>query len=185
MSRYPAARDKFHYFCDTTLAAVKAEAAERGVAVRDLATTLTLLVAAPQLVAAAQVGDGAVVLSDWRGSPIALTLPKAGEYTNETTFLVSPGALKEVQVAVWRGVPTHVAAFTDGLQRLALKLPEGVPHTPFFDPLFRFVESDSAEEEAQSRLIGFLASRRIRQRTDDDLTLLLAARLGNGLGDPC
>ena len=28
--------------------------------------------------------------------------------------------------------------FSDGLQRLALKLPEGTPHAPFFTPLFRF-----------------------------------------------
>jgi serine/threonine protein phosphatase PrpC len=165
--------------------AVETQAAQQRAAVREFATTLILILAAPRLVAAAQIGDGALVLADGRGQPIALTRPQQGEYINETPFLVSPGALEQVQVAFWRGVPTHLAAFTDGLQSVALKLPEGTPHQPFFDPLFRFVESATDEEEARGKLIGFLASPRLRQRTDDDLTLLLAAQLDDSPGDLC
>jgi len=165
--------------------AVEALAAQRKAAVRDLATTLVLVVAAPQMVAAAQIGDGAIVLGDGMGELITLTVPKSGEYINETMFLVSPGALDQMQVALWRGVPAHVAAFTDGLQMVALKLPEGTPHAPFFDPLFRFVANATEEAEARGKLVDFLSSPRIRERTDDDLTLLLAARLENDPGDPC
>jgi hypothetical protein len=156
--------------------AIEAEAPVRDVKIRDLATTLILLMAAPELVAAAQVGDGATVLGDHEGEIVALTTPQNGEYINETTFLISPGALETVQVKVWRGAAAHVAAFSDGLQMLALKMPEGIPHAPFFSPLFRFVATMTNQIEAQEQLASFLRSPRVRARADDDLTLLLAAR---------
>ena len=106
---------------------------------------------------------------------IALTVPQSGEYINETTFLISPDALDKTQVTVWRGTPAQVAVFSDGLQMLALKLPEGTPHAPFFAPLFRFVAQMTDEVEAQEQLKAFLHSPRITERADDDLTLLLAA----------
>ncbi len=165
--------------------AVEIEAAARSMAARELATTLLLLVAAPELAAAAQIGDGAVVLGDGQGKPLAHTAPKLGEYINETTFLVSPGALDEAQVAIWRGTPAHVAVFSDGLQMVALKLPGCTPHAPFFDPLFRFVQHATDEDKARGKLIDFLVSRRIRERTDDDLTMLLGALVDNDHGDPC
>lgn len=112
---------------DTVVAAAQA----RAVPTQDLATTLILLVATPVLVAAAQIGDGATVLGDGDGHLIALTTPQIGEYLNETTFLTSPKAIETAQVNVWRGVPAHLAAFSDGLQMLAVKMPEGTPYAPF------------------------------------------------------
>ena len=155
--------------------AVEAAAAEREVSPRDLATTLIVVIATTEFVAAAQVGDGAAVVSDSTGDVLALTAPQSGEYINETTFLISPDALDKTQVTVWRGTPAQVAVFSDGLQMLALKLPEGTPHAPFFAPLFRFVAQVTDEVEAQAQLTDFLRSPRITARADDDLTLLLAA----------
>ena len=153
--------------------AVKAEAAARQVEVRQLATTLILVVATPDVVAAAQVGDGAAVLNDSDGNIIGLTTPQSGEHVNETFFLNSSRALKKAQFAVWRGTPTHLAILSDGLQRLALKMPQGVPHRPFFAPLFSFVSDQPESTEAQEQLERFLGSQRITDNTSDDLTLVL------------
>jgi len=162
---------------ETARAAVESEAADRDVPARELATTLIVALAAPGLVAAAQVGDGAAVcLVD--GELHALTAPQQGEYANDTCFLVSPGALAAAEIVLRRETCSHLAVFSDGLQRLALKLPEGAPHPQFFAPLFRFVSDAADEEEAVRHLADFLVSPRVRERTDDDLTLLLAARLG-------
>jgi len=54
-------------------------------------------------------------------------------------------------------------------------MPSGEPHQPFFSPLFRFVAQVTDETVAQEELMEFLQSPRVTQRTDDDLTLLLAA----------
>ena len=153
--------------------AVLAEASARQVEVRQLATTLILVVATSEMVGAGQVGDGIAVVQDREGNIIGVTTPESGEHVNETTFLNSRRNLKHAQLAVWRGTPTHVAILSDGLQRLALKMPSGVPHSPFFAPLFNFVSNIPESTQAQEQLELFLASPRITDNTTDDLTLVL------------
>jgi serine/threonine protein phosphatase PrpC len=154
--------------------AVEVAAEIRQVNSRELATTLILVVATSALVTVMQVGDGAVVVGDGEGNLIALTIPQGGEYANETTFLVSPNALAAAQFCLWHGTPAYLAAFSDGLQRLALKMPEGMPHAPFFQPLFQFMARVTHVHEAQAQVEAFLRSQRVSERTDDDVTLVLA-----------
>lgn len=105
-----------------------------------------------------------------------MTYSTPGEYVNETTFLTEEDALDRMQTSVRRGKPSHLAAITDGLQALALKLPEASPHPPFFAPLFRYIETVDDPKSGESQLHTFLSSQRIQERADDDLTLLLAFR---------
>ncbi|HEX8694033.1 MAG TPA: protein phosphatase 2C domain-containing protein [Longimicrobium sp.] len=161
------------------LEAVHAEAARRGADIRDLATTLIACVAWDGGVAAAQVGDGAVIVATEDGGMRSVTVPTSGEFANETVFLTSPGAVAAAQRAAWRGEARHVGVFTDGLQGLALKFPEKVPHAPFFAPLFAFAAEGGDPREAERQLGAFLSGPRVTARSDDDLTLLLAAR-GHG-----
>jgi len=159
-------------------AALCQEAEQRDLDLRSLATTLALAVATSSWVMAVQVGDGAIVVEEASGALHAVTAPPGGEYANETTFLTEGTFRQNAQRGRWQGEVAHVAAFTDGLQRLALKLPEGTPHPPFFAPLFRFAaDLRISREEAQTQLEGFLRSPRLRERTDDDLTLILANRI--------
>lgn len=154
--------------------AVEAEAVACSMTARDLATTLIIVVATPKFIAAAQIGDGVAVASDGEGNIIALTAPQRGEYINETTFLVSPNALDTAQMTLWRGTAANIALLSDGLQMLALEMTDGRPHVPFFSPLFNFMADVTDEAEAKDQLVAFLRSPRITERTDDDLTLLLA-----------
>ena len=160
---------------EQALAAVLDKAEDLNAPGRDLACTLILVVATGELVVAVQVGDGAVVIGDDQDKITSLTVPDRGTHANETTFLVSPHALETAQIKVWPGAIAHLAIFSDGLQRLALNMPSGEPHQPFFSPLFRFVAQVTDETVAQEELMEFLQSPRVTQRTDDDLTLLLAA----------
>jgi hypothetical protein len=160
------------------LAAVEEEARRLGAAPRALATTLIVAAADAGGVAAAQVGDGALVVDDGGGMR-ALTLPVTGEFANETVFLTTPGALQDAQHARWAGRPLHLAAFSDGVQALALRRPDHAPHAPFFAPLFRF----AAATPDAGELAAFLAGPRVTARADDDLTLLLAVR-GEGPSPP-
>jgi serine/threonine protein phosphatase PrpC len=163
---------------DAILAARKAvedEAAAANKQIQDLATTLIVMVASPEVVAVAQIGDGVAVAKDSAGNLLALTLPDSGEYINETTFLTSPGALETAQMRLWREAIVNVGVLTDGLQMLALNMVIGEPHKPFFFPLFDFVANSQDKTVAKEQLVKFLGSERITQRTDDDLTLIIAA----------
>jgi hypothetical protein len=157
------------------LDAVECEAASRGAPARDLACTLSLAVARPAMVAAAQIGDGAVVVADRDGKIFALLRPVAGEYLNETTFLISPAALDQIQFACHTGEISRLALLTDGLQMIALNIADGEPHAPFFTPFFGFIAAAEDEAKGREELAAFLGSNRVQLRTDDDLTLLLGA----------
>jgi serine/threonine protein phosphatase PrpC len=163
---------------DAILAAKKAvetEAATCDKQLQDLATTLIMMVATPEVVAVVQIGDGLAVAKDSMGNLMALTIPDSGEYINETTFLTSATALDTAQMRLWRTEIVNVAIITDGLQMLALNMVVGEPHKPFFFPLFEFVANTEDKTEAKEQLVKFLRSDRITQRTDDDLTLIIAA----------
>ena len=155
--------------------AIEVEAAVQEVEIRELATTLILTLATSDFVAVAQVGDGAAVVEDKQGKIEAITQPEQGEYLNETKFLIGFDAVETAQINVWQGEPAHLAVFSDGLQMLALKMPEGTPHKPFFSPLFQFISTVTDQTDAQEQLESFLRSPRVTQRTDDDLTLILAS----------
>lgn len=154
--------------------AISKGAGDRGATESDLSTTVLVVMAIHELVAVAHVGDGAAVGMYRDGTIRALSIPQLGEYVNEAYFITMPGALENAQVTVHRGGITHLALMSDGLQMLALDTPGFVPHVPFFSPLFRFVTDSVDNADAQSQMSALLRSTRVRERTDDDLTLLLA-----------
>jgi hypothetical protein len=154
--------------------AVEEEAVACGKQTIDLATTLIIMVATPEGAAVAQIGDGVAVAKDFQGNLQALTMPDSGEYINETTFLTSDNAIETAQLRLWRQPITNIGLLTDGLQMLAINMAVGAPHKPFFLPLFDFVANAEDKPVAKEQLVKFLKSERITQRTDDDLTLVLA-----------
>lgn len=148
-------------------------ARRRQVEPRELATTLIVMVATPYGAAAAQVGDGAAIVMNSERDLLAITAPQRGEYINETLFFTSPDYLKSMQFALWQGNVAGLCVISDGLQLLALKMPDSTPHPAFFAPLLQLLEASDDMRDAEAELRNFLGSDRIRQRADDDLTLVL------------
>lgn len=156
--------------------AIMQESAQRKVDPRELATTLLLLVATPIWTAALQIGDGVIVATGPDDAIRPITLPSDREYVNDTTFLTSDDAMERPQCVV-RQVPIQRAALlSDGLQRVALRMPGFHPHRPFFAPLFKYAEDCAANGAPADELAPFLRSPQITEKCDDDLTLVLAVR---------
>ena len=153
------------------------ESKRLGVDVRQLATTLLLAIHTGSLLAAAQIGDGAMVVSKGPGAYATIITPQRGEYANQTNFLTSSDAIAKLDVRTARvGDNTHrLAMFTDGLQNIVLNSADDSPHAPFFDPVFAWMRSQPDADGADRKLAAFLESPRVTNRADDDLTLLLAA----------
>jgi hypothetical protein len=160
---------------ETARQAVEAEAARCQCPPADLATTLLIAIAGDDILSACQVGDGAIIARLPDESLLAATRPLPGEYINETTFLTSNNYLAATQFATLRQRINGMILLSDGLQMLALKMPDGTPHLGFFAPLLQFAAL-ADPGRAQDQLQGFLQSPRIIRRADDDLTLLLAVR---------
>jgi len=168
-----ASKDQLVSALERAQSALQHDAENRGAEIRDLATTLILVQATPDFVAALQVGDGSAVLDDRRDGVVGLTKPQAGEYINETMFITAEDAMDQAQTVLHEGRISGGAVFSDGLQMLGLKMPEATPHAPFFDPLLRFVGAATDAAAADEELKSFLRSPRVTSQTTDDLTLVL------------
>ena len=146
---------------------------------RDLACTLIVAVASERLATAAQVGDGAVIAFNIdRGSARTLCAAHSGEYANETTFITSrtrPHRIASVGHASGYGYDA-LALITDGLQNLALKMPEREAFLGFWNPMLRDLAQTSEPEAVPGRLHAFISSERVQSRTSDDVTIAIAAR---------
>ena len=159
--------------------AVHSHARRAGKPARDYACTLLLAVASDRFVSGLQLGDGAVVTAT-AGGLERLTPGWRSTYAGETVFLTSPGAAGLASVASRPAAEVSgIALLTDGLEPVATDLASGRPFGPFFEPLFRFAAGslDAGLQAGRTRqLEALLGSDRIRSRTHDDTTLLLAAR---------
>lgn len=154
--------------------AVIQTASSRKVAPRELATTLILMVALPGVAVAAQVGDGAAIVLLDAQNLVAVTTPQSGEFVNETAFITSNNYMDNIQFGIRRGRVQGITAFSDGLQLLALRMPDATPHRAFFAPFFKLVSENEDTWETQQQLQRYLRTDRIKQRADDDLTLVVA-----------
>lgn len=174
----PSSESEWIVLCQSALMSARqtifAEASAMNISYRDMHSTLLLAVATQTYVVGVQVGDGAIVVGD-NGNIQSITQPQTGEHINVTTFITSSDALKTMESVVWRGRTKYIAVFTDGLQMLALKIPAGTAHAPFFSPIFKFVANTTDEIKANNQLKSLFRSDRIRAKADDDITIVLAA----------
>lgn len=153
--------------------ALRTEATRMGVPPRELATTLLLAVLGPAGSAFGQVGDGVMVVRD-KDAYKHVFWPARGEYANTTDFATDQPLALHCSLA---GVIDEVALMSDGLQVLALDYAARAPHPPFFAGLFSEMHrAHTPHRDLAEPLQRFLGSAAVQQRTDDDVSLVLAIR---------
>jgi hypothetical protein len=168
-------RDDALRWCEDVRTRICTAALERDCAVRELATTLSAVVAAPNSTAFFQIGDGGIILRT-HGVYGVVFWPQSGEYANSTNFLTADDFRDKLEFLTVRGRCHDVALLTDGLERLALRFNQQTPHVPFFEPLFKALRSAADVANLSEGLRSFLGSDSVQQRSDDDKTLILASR---------
>jgi Protein phosphatase 2C len=150
-------------------------AAKCGLAARDFACTYIGVLSSAQGTLIIQIGDGGVVVDGGQGLEVPI-IPMSGEYANMTHFITDENAIDVLATKLYSGKITKIAAFTDGIQRLALNMADNTAHPPFFANFFNVLSKStlSQEEQLHDALVGFLNSASVNERTDDDKTLALA-----------
>jgi hypothetical protein len=154
---------------------IYAQAEKQGLAARDYACTLLGVLSSLQGTLVMQIGDGGIVVDIGSGLEVPV-VPMSGEYANMTHFVTDEDAINTLVAKVFPSKAFKVAAFTDGIQRLALNMATNTAHTPFFAPLFQVLSTATIEQEdqLQAALVNFLNSASVNERTDDDKTFALA-----------
>jgi hypothetical protein len=158
---------------EEVLTALHREAHEQDHDLRDLGCTLLVLLATPDWVAAMQIGDGFIVLRSGEAESYQLLFePDKGEFINETVFVTTEGAIDYMDVGVQPCKSPFLCAATDGLERVAIRLQDWEPFTPFFKPFEACLTQLPDQQDRQDYLKTFLESERLNSKTDDDKTML-------------
>jgi hypothetical protein len=148
---------------------------------KEFAATLTLAVLAPPWVGIVRLGDGFVVArarDDSGADQLHLVSfpPPAGEYVNETFFLTSTEALREVEIdCVYDEGLTALLVASDGLIPPGVQRSDGswLPNRSFLDPVLAALTGPRTDPAEVPRL---LLDDRISSLSGDDKTLLVALR---------
>lgn len=146
---------------------------------RNFACTFLGIVSTNQGTLLMQIGDGGIVIDVGNGLEVPI-VPMSGEYANMTHFITDEDAIDRLESRALNKPVLKAAAFSDGVQRLAIQMDTNTAHEPFFAPFFRILASATEEQEdqLQDALLRFLNSDAVNERTDDDKTLALAVLVG-------
>lgn len=156
---------------------IYARADAEGLTARDFACTFLGVLSGARGTLVLQIGDGGVALDVGNGLELAV-VPMGGEYANMTHFITDDDAVTILQTKSYANEVITCAAFSDGLQRLALNMAANTPHEPFFAPFWKGMAkmAPDGEDALTASLVRFLGSASVNERTDDDKTLALALR---------
>ena len=176
------ARQDVLRWCAEARARIEREASGFNCEVRELASTLCAAIVAPTRSCFFQIGDGAMIL---RRSGVygVVFWPQSGEYANSTNFLTSHHLDSQLEFLSIDAACNDIALMTDGLERLALRFDSQTPHEPFFDPFFRALRATDDFTGLNDALQTFLGSQPVRERSDDDKTLILASFIADTTED--
>ena len=147
-----------------------------GIPLREYAATLTIFTQVDGRAAAAQIGDGACVVGTEDGW-LLTSEPQRGQHANETSFVTQEDAIHRMSVSDELTGIRRVMICTDGMMSLTLQQPGNVPHAPYFDGTFSWLENNPSQEKAFNQMERLLLSERVRRLTDDDLTMFQATLL--------
>ncbi|MEQ4719386.1 PP2C family serine/threonine-protein phosphatase [Nonomuraea sp. B19D2] len=138
---------------------------------RNLATTLSVVVASGNHIVAGQIGDGITVLRS-RSNGLMSVSRDRGEYSEFTTFITDNISLPKVHLLVRPLQDVDAFALcSDGLRMLiTTNASTGQPYEPFFADAFELVQQGATTEN----ITEFLST--VNDRTGDDKSLVIGVR---------
>lgn len=153
---------------DTALEHIVAQAANLGLPVQKMSTTLCIAVARPGLAVFAQIGDGIIAVED-AGGISTLLIEDKSEYANATWFIQSNDAFAQAFRSEVRSDVSAFALSTDGMAYKITNIVTGEAYEPFFKGSWQNVKSNADPADLAALLRGIQDD-----QTGDDKTLVLA-----------
>lgn len=146
---------------------------------RDYASTLIGAVVGANQAFFYQIGDGGAVYStgDAQENYRFAIEPIESEYVNITEFLTDPDAEKRLRFRLIGEKIEDLFLFSDGVTNVAVDFQTNKPHEPFLRPMIAPLRRNvSAPNDLDEKLVRFLGSDKMNEKSDDDKTLIIAAR---------
>lgn len=159
---------------------IAAEAERVALKPRDFASTLAAIIADDAGTTVIHVGDGAVAIKSIDSETWSIpSWPYQGEYASTTSF-ITDDPQPRLDFVVMDEPVSAFAVFSDGIERMVLDFANRTPHAPFFDRMLKPVMALSTpgrDADLSKALQSYLSSPAVCERTDDDKTLILGARV--------
>ena len=143
---------------------------------RDYACTLMLVIVDDERWVVQHIGDGAVVGILPDGSAKTISAPDNGEFINSTYPLTNADYLTQLRYSSQDEPLSGVAVLSDGVQPMCINYKTGAAYPGFFTPLVTWLRNLNTFSASNSVLQNMLNSEQFRQKSDDDMTLVLAIR---------
>nr|WP_069207644.1 PP2C family serine/threonine-protein phosphatase [Sphingomonas panacis] len=170
--------DQIHEWLDSIRDRLALVAGKRELTKRQFASTLIALVVRGEELLALQIGDSALVARK-AGRWEAICWPENGEFASTTYFVTDDPEPRLLIIRRAAGDYDAFAAFSDGIESIALHHANREPHARFFDPMIKPIDQATQRGRlaALSAALGrYLDGPAICDRTDDDKTLVLVSR---------
>jgi hypothetical protein len=121
------------------------------------------------------IGDGAALAVESGSGRWTLSDPRNGEYSYETYFFTENDWRTRLRFKLVEPGFDMIFVMTDGVTDIGLKnMSSGpVPFMPFFEPIARFL-AQAERAEGEKALMGTLDTEAVRERSNDDKTLVWA-----------
>lgn len=145
--------------------------------VRDYASTLVGAAIGENHSAFFQIGDGGAVFStsgEAESYQFAIT-PEESEYVNVTEFLTDENASEKLRFVLIEERVEDLILFSDGIFAVAVDYQTNQPHEPFLMPMIAPLRNGTGNN-LNEKLVNFLGSAKMNEKTDDDKTIILATR---------
>jgi hypothetical protein len=142
---------------------------------RDYACTLLVAVLSPDAWHVVHIGDGAVVGIEPTTTVRTLSAPDNGEFINVTVPVTSSDYLQHLRYSHGKESLYGIALLSDGVQPMCINYKNNAPFPGFFQPLIAWLAAfpQHTLADASAGLHTLLDSEKLRQKSDDDMTLVL------------
>lgn len=154
------------------------KARRKGASVTDFLCTLLIAVLGEQRSWFYQIGDGFIVFrEDGPGNNYSqVPYSSIAEYANQTEFVIGYD-IDSLSPFSEHTAVDEIYIFTDGIQRIAFDFAGAHPHSPFFSSLRTMIDGvPDISTDMDGFISAFLSYPRVRERTDDDTSLVIALR---------
>jgi len=143
---------------------------------REYGCTLLVAVIEPTSWHSMHIGDGTIVGLFATSPAKTLSIPENGEYINSTTPITSDDYQVHMRYAEGIEPLDGVALLSDGVTPMCINYKSGAAYDGFFRPLQNWLADAPQLAGIDESLKQFLDTPKMRQKSDDDMTLVIALR---------
>ena len=149
--------------------------------IKEFATTLLFALLSEKGNIFVQIGDGVIAKGDINDLNCVFE-PQHGEYINTTYFATEKNISERFMFEFNSDKIKRLVMHTDGIEIISFNFALKKPHINFFNPIFAMLDEfnkSGLDKNTSEFIYGFLDCERVKQKTDDDKTMVIISLTEN------